>query len=182
MSSKKVDISHFSPDTQEFLNLLYKHKVEYVIVGAEAVIYYGHVRLTGDVDIYYSNSDENIKKLYNTLLDFWDGKIPELENAEELQKPGLLLQYGVPPNRIDLINTLDEILFTDTWQSREVVDMRIGEANIQINYISLDLLIKSKEIAHRPKDLDDLRFLKAALELQRINKTKEKRQKKTNNS
>ena len=119
------------------------------------------------MDIYYSNFDGNIKKLYKVLLDFWGGKIPELENAEELQKPGLFLQYGVPPNRIDLINTLDDISFKDTWQSREVVEMNLGEENIQINYISLELLIKNKENANRPKDLDDLRFLKPALAIQR---------------
>ena len=171
MSPKKVDASHFSPDTQEFLYLLYKHKVEYVIVGAEAVIFYGHVRLTGDIDIYYSTSDANIEKLYNVLFDFWGGKIPELETVEELKKPGLFLQYGIPPNRIDLINTLDEISFKDIWQSREVVEMNTGEENIQINYISLKLLIKNKENANRPKDLDDLRFLKAALALQRSKKS-----------
>jgi hypothetical protein len=167
MSSKKIESSHFSPDTVEFLYLLYRYNVEYVIIGAEAVIFYGHARLTGDVDIYYSNSSGNVKKLYNVLFDFWDGKIPELENAEELQKPGLFLQYGIPPNRIDLINTLDEISFKETWQSREVVEMKMGEENFKINYISLKLLVKNKENAGRPKDLEDLRFLKPALAIQR---------------
>ena len=130
------------------------------------------MRLTGDIEIYYSTADANIEKLYNVLFDFWDGKIPELENVEELQKPGLFLQYGVPPNRIDLINTLDEISFKDIWQSREVVEMNTGEENIRINYISLKLLIKNKENANRPKDLDDLRFLKATLALQKRKKSK----------
>lgn len=38
--------SHYSPDIQEFLFLLSKRRVRYVIVGGEAVIYYGCARLT----------------------------------------------------------------------------------------------------------------------------------------
>jgi hypothetical protein len=37
--------SHFSKDTQEFFKALGKNKVKYVIVGGEAVIYYGYARL-----------------------------------------------------------------------------------------------------------------------------------------
>ena len=32
---------YFSADIFEFLNILTKHKVKFVIVGGEAVIYYG---------------------------------------------------------------------------------------------------------------------------------------------
>jgi hypothetical protein len=37
--------SYFSDDVQEFLKLLGAHKVKYVIVGGEAVIYHGYARL-----------------------------------------------------------------------------------------------------------------------------------------
>ena len=119
------------------------------------------------MDIYYLDSDENIKKLYNALFDFWGGNIPELEQADELKQPGLFLQYGIPPNRIDLLNTLDDIDFKDAWQSREIAELEINKTYIEINYIGLELLIKNKEIANRPKDLDDLKFLKPALALGR---------------
>lgn len=36
-----------SPDTLEFMSLLYEFRVRYLIVGGEAVIYHGHARLTG---------------------------------------------------------------------------------------------------------------------------------------
>ena len=42
--------SYFSKDVREFLCLLYKYNVKYVIVGGEAVIFHGHARLTGDID------------------------------------------------------------------------------------------------------------------------------------
>jgi len=50
---------YFSEDISEFIYLLYKYKVKYVIVGGEAVIYYGHARLTGDIDFFYESTREN---------------------------------------------------------------------------------------------------------------------------
>lgn len=47
--------SVFSADCTEFISILNAHNVKWVIVGGEAVIYYGHVRLTGDVDFFYSS-------------------------------------------------------------------------------------------------------------------------------
>ena len=55
--------SHFSLDTQEFIKLLAYHKVKYVIVGGEAVIYYGHARLTGDVG-FFSEHPKPMPRVY----------------------------------------------------------------------------------------------------------------------
>jgi len=44
---------YFSSDVIDFLQELARQKVKYLIVGGEAVNYYGHARLTGDVDIFY---------------------------------------------------------------------------------------------------------------------------------
>jgi len=60
----------FSSDIVEFLFLLNKHKVKYIIVGGEAVIYYGHARLTGDIDIFYDRGKENCIRLFEALSEF----------------------------------------------------------------------------------------------------------------
>jgi hypothetical protein len=44
----RIDAHHFSPDTRAFIELLHRHAVRYLIVGGEAVIFHGRVRLTGD--------------------------------------------------------------------------------------------------------------------------------------
>lgn len=46
----------FLKDIEDFLTLLFKHQVKYLIVGGEAVIYYGYAKLTGDIGIFYENS------------------------------------------------------------------------------------------------------------------------------
>ncbi len=49
-------------DLSEFLELPLSNKVEFVIVGAYAVAFHGHPRLTGDLDILIRNTSENAKK------------------------------------------------------------------------------------------------------------------------
>ena len=105
--------SHYSKDIQEFLELLAKHKVKYVIVGGEAVIYYGYARLTGDVDFFFGTSKENTQCLYETLDEFWGGDIPGVDSFEELMESGTILQFGLPPNRIDLLNHIDGVTFEE---------------------------------------------------------------------
>jgi hypothetical protein len=82
--------SHFSKDIQEFIELLTKHSVKYVIVGGEAVIYYGYARLTGDVDFFYDPSKENVSYLYRALDEFWGGNIPGIDTFEDLMETGTI--------------------------------------------------------------------------------------------
>ena len=42
MPQERIESAHFSPDVREFIGLLHKHGVRYVIVGGEAVIYCGY--------------------------------------------------------------------------------------------------------------------------------------------
>jgi hypothetical protein len=156
------DKEYFSKDIFDFLVILCKHKVKFVLVGGEAVIYYGHARLTGDIDIYYELAEENIGKLWNALLEFWDDNIPIIKSKNEFNKSGIVVQFGLPPNRIDLINTIEGIEFNEVWENKttESLDLGNGES-LEIYLIGIKELIKNKESAARHKDLEDVKFLKA---------------------
>jgi hypothetical protein len=43
-------------DFREFLRLLSKHRVRYLLVGGYAVAYHGYVRATADLDIWIGRS------------------------------------------------------------------------------------------------------------------------------
>ena len=167
MPSELIDPSYFTPDVRDFIRLLDKHDVRYLIVGGEAVIFYGHARLTGDVDFFYDSELENARRLYAALDEFWEGSLPGLACADELTEPGLILQFGVPPNRIDLMNRIDAVVFEDAWKERVVVVLEINDHGVSVNYVGLEELITNKEAAARPKDLDDLPFMREALQLRR---------------
>ncbi len=156
---ERINKSYFSEDFLDFLILLDKYSVKYLIIGGQASIFYGHARLTGDIDIFYENNNINIKKLYQALHEFWDGSIPVIQVPDELKSTGMIFQFGVPPNRIDLINNIGNVDFDNAWDTRNTVLIELNNKNIKIFYISLDLLISNKKYVQRSKDLDDLKFL-----------------------
>lgn len=71
----------------------------------------------------------------------------------------MILQFGVPPNRIDLINRIDGVEFSDAWGNRLELAVKTREGNIAVWMIGIEDLIRNKRSAARPKDLDDLRFV-----------------------
>jgi hypothetical protein len=91
----RIDAGHFSPDTLAFIELLASRRVRYLIVGGEAVILHGHVRLTGDVDVFFSRDPDNIERLYSALDAFWDGSIPGIASSDDFTPEGMVVQFGV---------------------------------------------------------------------------------------
>ncbi|MDI7268994.1 MAG: hypothetical protein QME96_13480 [Myxococcota bacterium] len=152
----------FSGDIREFLRLLFRHGVRYVLVGGEAVIYHGHARLTGDVDVFYDRSPENARRLFTALDAFWSGVIPGIGSPEDLAAPGAVIMFGRPPNRLDLVGAIDGVTFDEAWDSRVTTALSLPDEEVQVHYIGLDALLKNKRAAGRPKDLEDLVYLEAA--------------------
>jgi hypothetical protein len=151
--------SYFSKDAQEFLELLSIHLVHYVIVGGEAVIYYGHARLTGDMDFFYDSSPENSRHLYNALNDFWQGNIPGIGSPKDLSAKNLIIQFGLPPNRIDLLSQISAVSFAQAWKDKVVEKIKIGKNEHPVYFIGLKQLIKNKAAVKRHRDREDLEFL-----------------------
>ena len=155
-----MDADHFSEDIQDFIRLLGLHDVRYVIVGGEAVIYYGHARLTGDVDFFYDCLPENSQKLYNALNDFWEGSIPGINSPDDLNSPGAIIQFGRPPNRIDLINKIDGVNIDLAWQKKITENINVKGNRCSVYFIGKEELMKNKKTAGRDKDKEDLKFFK----------------------
>jgi hypothetical protein len=152
--------SYFSPDVQNFIELLAKYDVRYVIVGGEAVIYYGFTRVTGDVDFFYESSKENASRLFSALFEFWQGSIPGIKKMEDLLGEDVIIQFGMPPNRIDLITSIDAVTFEEAWEHRISEKVKIAEKEYPIYFIGIDQLIANKEKVSRNKDMMDLKYLR----------------------
>ena len=159
MPSVRIDAGHFSPDICAFIELLHPHRVRYLIVGGEAVIFHGHVRLTGDVNFFFANDPENMDRVFAALDEFWDGDVPGLEGPEDLSLEGTIVQFGLPPNRIDLINSIDGIEFAEAWPGRVDAVLVTADGDVPIPFIGLEALAINKRATGRPKDLDDLSYL-----------------------
>ena len=141
---------NFPRDFKEFVELLQKHKAEYLVVGGYAVGYWGHVRFTGDLDIWLKPSADNANKILNAVNEFGFESL-KLKIAD-FTKVGNIIQLGYPPLRIDLLNDIDGVTFDESYKNR-AVDTYDG---FTYNFINYDDLIKNKKASGRNQDLADI--------------------------
>ena len=81
--------------------------------------------------------------------------------ASELVEPGIVVQFGRPPNRIALHNQIDGVSFGSAWRSRIPVELKTRSGSVRLFYIGIDPLRRDKRASGRAKDLDDLEHLPA---------------------
>jgi hypothetical protein len=164
MPPEKIDSAHFSSDTLEFISLLHRRGVRYVIVGGEAVIFHGFARLTGDFDFFYERTEPNARLLFEALAQFWEGDIPGVADWKEFLEAGIVIQFGRPPNRIDLLNAIDGVEFEEAWNTRLTVNLEqpVDSSQVSVHFLNLLNLLKNKEASGRPKDLEDAKYLRQA--------------------
>jgi hypothetical protein len=149
----------YSPDVIEFIRLLGRFKVRYLIVRGEAVIFHGYPRLTGDIDFFYERTPRNVARLFKALEMFWEKKIPGVKRANELLEPGLVVQFGRPPNRIDLHSQIDGVSFASAWRSRVPARLKTRSGSLRLFYIGIIPLLRNKRATARFRDLDDVEHL-----------------------
>ena len=90
-------------DFKEFITLLNKNNVKYLVIGGYAVAMHGHPRYTKDLDVWILTTNENIIRLINSFNDFGFLSIGLTE--KDFKKTGYVIQLGNPPNRIDTIKS-----------------------------------------------------------------------------
>lgn len=136
-------------DFEEFLKLLVREKAEFVIVGGYAVAFHGYVRATQDLDIFFRNSDENIRKILSALKNF--GLPPDESVLNALHDPGSIIRMGIPPVRIEMINMISGLSFDEVWKKRITGNYGV----VAVSYISYKDLLTNKKASGRLKDLAD---------------------------
>ncbi len=141
------------PDFEEFLSLLRKHSVEYMLVGGYAVAFHGYPRFTKDLDIFYRNQAENAARLRAALVAF--GFSQDDVSRLNLEKEGEITRFGVAPVMIDLINKIDGVTYEEA--APHVVDGIYGVTPAY--FIGKDHLLKNKRSTPRMKDKADVEEL-----------------------
>jgi hypothetical protein len=147
-----------NPDFSDLLSAFNAHAVEYLVVGAHALAAHGHIRATKDLDVWIRPSLENGERTLRALAAFG---APLLDlTAEDLSRPGLIFQIGVPPLRIDVITEIDGVEFQPAWLSR--VEARLGVLDVHV--LSRRDLIRNKKASGRLQDLADVERLERGAE------------------
>ena len=127
-----------NPDYKEILSILQSNNVEFLLVGAYALAIHGFPRATGDIDIFVKPDNDNAEKLYRALKIFGT----PLRNISPVDfiSPGIVLQIGVAPRRIDIITSIDGLTFDEA---------SVGVEKIQIEDLSIPVISRKNLIANK---------------------------------
>ena len=134
---------------------------KYVVIGGFAVIHYGFVRGTGDIDLLVDNLEQNILKIQQGLMYLPDKAAKDL-NVKDVT------DYHVVRIADEIVIDLIESACDITYQ--QVKDCIVYEAinNVEIPFLSIEWLIKTK-LSYREKDIIDRKFLEQLLKLKKHN-------------
>ncbi len=138
-------------DFKDLLRIFEAEGVEYLIVGAYAVMHYTQPRYTKDLDIWLKPSPENSRRIAKAFYLFG---VPLVEvTREDFEQEGLQYLIGMPPSQIDFLTSLPcPFSFDEAWEHRQT---EVSEG-ITLHFLGKQELIIAKKIANRPQDLADL--------------------------
>ena len=148
------DIEPFRAAIEALQRLLEKFDNRGVIIGGIAVGFLGRPRLTEDVDAMFLLSTQSIPRfLEEAKIENIEPRIP---NADEFARKNrvLLLQHVPTETNIDI--SLGMMPFEEEMVERGIVQ---STSTLSIRLPSPEDLIIMKAVAHRPKDLEDIRTI-----------------------
>jgi hypothetical protein len=141
------------PDFREWPALLNETEVEYLVVGGYALAQHGAPRFTGDLDVYTRPSQGNARRVAECLDAFGFGSLGL--SPSDFQEPGVVVQLGVPPVRINLVTSVDGV----SWEEAEA-NCQLGSlGGVDTRFIGRREFIQTKRASGRPQDLADIAAL-----------------------
>lgn len=140
-------------DFVEFIECCVARDVKFLIVGGYALAAHGHPRATKDLDVWILIDPDNAERLTTALSDFGMDSVGL--DASDFLEPGIVIQLGYPPVRIDLLTSASGIDFDDCWERRMVVVI----GRVDAGFISYEDLIVNKRASGRPQDQVDVDVL-----------------------
>lgn len=139
-----------SPDYKDFIQCLNDQHVRYLVVGGYAVALHGYPRFTKDMDLWIDRSPRNATRMVKALHQFGFASLGLKES--DFLTPNQIIQLGYPPNRVDLITSLEGVEFKTCYPRR----IKVSLEGVEISFIDLDNLRLNKKASGRPQDLADL--------------------------
>jgi hypothetical protein len=139
-------------DTERLLQLLKENRVAFLVIGASAFPVYGYARATLDIDFFIRPDVRNVRRTMTALRQFgYD--LMDLTPDDFLKNKILIRQYTV---EADFHPFVKGGRFEDIWKNR--IKAKFGDT--EVNFPSLDDMIKMKRAAGRVKDREDLKYLR----------------------
>ena len=152
--------------------------VRYLVAGGIAVNAHGYVRLTYDVDLVIQLKPENIRPAFKALAGLGYRPIAPVtaeQFADAAQRARWIREKGMQV--LNFHSDLHRPFTVDVFVSEPFDFDREYEAALQgelapgltVRFVSIPALIAMKQLANRPRDLDDIEHLRMILEERRRN-------------
>lgn len=141
-------------DFNDLLKLFNERKVEYLLVGGYAFAIHAYPRTTGDIDFFIKIDPENAEKILAALKDFGFGSLNL--KAQDFLTPGMVIQLGVEPFRVDLLTSIEGV----TWEEADQNKITIENNGLPLPVIGKNELVKNKLSTGREKDFLDVKKIR----------------------
>ena len=143
---------------QDFADLLVElceAEAEFLLVGGWAVVLYGHVRATDDMDIFVRPSKTNSERVFAALEAFGAPLMAHSVAPSHFAKEGDAYRFGVAPLKVEVLTKISGVTFDEALENSKTFELDGHD----IPYIGKGALIANKKAAGRHKDLADVEEL-----------------------
>ena len=136
-------------DYQELLQSFVSHNVRFLIVGGYALAAHGHPRYTKDLDIWVWTDPGNAERIVMSLESFGFEGLGL--TVQDFQEPGVVVQLGREPQRVDILTFATGLDFATAYENRIMVSI----GNLEVPFVSIDDLRTNKLATGRLRDIAD---------------------------
>jgi predicted nucleotidyltransferase len=137
----------------EFIKLLEKHRVEYMVVGGYAVGFHGFPRYTGDLDLFVALSESNAASLLRVYADFGFSDLGL--SVKDFLETDTVVEIGREPLKIQVLTGIDGVTFAECYARKTTCTLD----GVNMPFISMEDLLRNKAASPRAKDKIDLEEL-----------------------
>ena len=148
---------------EDILRALERERVDYAVIGGVAVVLYGYVRFTKDIDLMIDFSEENIQRFTRVLaaLHFQPGvPIEPMEMVDASKREEWIREKNVKV--LTFYNPDSQLLQIDVLLTKNLADVRRTRKRIddfEISVVDYEALLEMKKETARPTDLIDIEKL-----------------------
>jgi hypothetical protein len=128
----------------------------FLVIGAHALAVHGVPRGTQDLDILIDPTHDNAERVWRALMLFGAPMTSLGISKSDLMNPDMVIQFGLPPNRIDFLTSISGVETFDVAWAGRIEHVVRGST---IPFIGRAELIANKRAAGRRKDLADVEAL-----------------------
>jgi hypothetical protein len=126
-----------------------------LVVGGWAVILYGHVRATDDMDIFVRPTTANSERVFTALEAIGAPLRAHSVAPAHFAREGDAYRFGIAPLKVEVLTKISGVSFDEALQGSKAFELD----GFQIPYIGKAALIANKKSGGRHKDLADVEEL-----------------------